>query len=70
MGEGTGGRRLRPRRESLWLGEGWTIRFSPPPLFPLPPGEGKLILERIIKNPPSPPFAKGGWGGLYFQMKI
>ena len=31
---------LLPRRESLWLGEGWTIRFSPLPSVPSRPGRG------------------------------
>ena len=83
MGEGTGGRRLRlrPRGRASGSERGGQLGLVPLPSFPSPafaeaasrrqaPGEEKLILERIIKNPPSPPFAKGGWGGLYFQMKI
>jgi len=42
-GSGSTPEGLLPRRESLWLGEGWTIRFYPPLLYPLPPGEGEVI---------------------------
>ncbi len=35
--------RVAAGSESLWFGEGWTIRFSPHPLHPLPPGEGRYV---------------------------
>ena len=41
--------------------------LSPPPLYPLPPGEGKLIIgppnPPFSKSPPAPPLQRGGRGG-------
>ena len=34
-GSGSAPEGLMPRRESLWLGEGWTIRFIPPHIHPV-----------------------------------
>ena len=42
----------------------------PPPLYPLPPGEGKIILECIIKKSPSTPSANGGRGIVSPQKRF
>jgi hypothetical protein len=36
--------------ESLWLGEGWTIRFIPPPTFPPAKGEEGFVKIYILKE--------------------
>jgi len=52
-------------------GHGELVEPSPAPLSPVPittqpPGEGKFILERIIKKSPSPLLFKRG-GGIIFS---
>ena len=42
---------LLPRRESLWLGEGWTkSNLVPPPLHPLPPKGGEIFARICLIN--------------------
>jgi hypothetical protein len=52
MGEGKGGGEKD--------GEYSSASVFPPPLCPLPPGEGKVVVGQA----PRPPLLKGGWGIL------
>jgi len=50
-GSGSAPEGLLPRRESLWLGEGWTIiGLVPLPLVPSRRGRGKFIFYEFNKN--------------------